>query len=95
MEKSFKLDITVDNLLVIDSYKDLEEKMVNTHLIRTVLTGVSEVDFEAMSLCYDGMWLTMNGQKETRFVHPFHLYGWDVETVLLFNEKPIVGVVER
>lgn len=95
LEKSFKLDITVDNLLVIDSYKDLEEKMINTHLIRTVLTGVSEVDFEAMSLCYDGMWLTMNGQKETRFAHPFHLYGRDVETVLLFNEKPIVGVVER
>lgn len=93
LEKSFKLDITVDDLLLIDSYKDLEEKMVNTHLMRIVYPGVCEVDFETMSLRYDGMWLTMNGQKGTRFTHPFHLYVWDCETVLLFNEKPIVGVV--
>lgn len=93
LERSFKLDITVDNMLLIDSYKDLEEKMVNTHLMKIVHQGVGEVDFETMSLHYDGMWLTMNGQEETRFARPFHLYGWDCETVLLFNEKPIVGVV--
>lgn len=54
------------------------------------------INFEELSKHYDGLWLTMNGLKELSGFDIFdfetnhlssigNLYGWDVETVLLFN----------
>lgn len=38
---------------------------------------------------YDGLWLTGKGQAETRWTNPMTFYGWDCETVCLFNHHPI------
>lgn len=47
------------------------------------------VDWPALVVEYDGIHLTAEGQWSTRlpdpFEHKYHLYGWDCETVLLWN----------
>lgn len=47
-------------------------------------------DFEKMvSLGYDAIFLTENGQVETRFGEP-SLYGWDCECVLVMNPSGVL-----
>lgn len=47
-------------------------------------------DFEEMvRLGYDAIFLTENGQTETRFGEP-SLYGWDCECVLVMNPRCVV-----
>ncbi len=56
------------------------------------------IDFEQMiKIGYDAIYLTENGQHETRFhreynrsIDNFTLYGWDVECVLILNFDCIV-----
>lgn len=50
------------------------------------------IDFEKMAEDYDAFWLTENGQAETRFSRPFSLYGWDVETVLVFRADVLTQI---
>lgn len=37
----------------------------------------------------DGIHLTANGERTTRFHQKYSLYGWDCETVLVFNQGAI------
>lgn len=94
---NFMLDVNVSNILMIDSVEDLYHKVVEKgfmlQLNRDLL--VFTLDFEALSAKYDGIWLTTKGEHETRFSEPYSLYGWDCESVLLFNENPIVEVIEK
>lgn len=51
------------------------------------------LDYEAIADVFDGIWLTQQGQWQTRFSHP-NLYGWDCESTLWFewcfeNAEPI------
>lgn len=43
------------------------------------------LNYEKMAEDYDGIFLSTQGERETRFSEPFNLYGWDVATMFLFN----------
>lgn len=47
------------------------------------------LDFEIISNKFDAIWLTVKGQSETRFSSPMNLYGWDCESILVFNPESI------
>lgn len=90
LEKSFRLEVSTENLLVIDCYEDLEETMIRTHIIERREDGLTYFKWEELLKKYDGIWLTVKGEAETRYAHPCSLYGWDCETVFLFNDRPII-----
>lgn len=97
LKKSFRLNISVDNLLVIDSIRDFEECIVKNAARKTNIGGgtvLLSIDYEALSQRYDGIWLTGKGLIETRRIQPLGLFSWDCETVLLFNEHPIIEVIK-
>ena len=67
-------------ILLIDSYKDLETMPMRTDNSRWV-------NWEKLSEICDAVWLTSNGLDETILSSPYHLCGWDCETVLIMNPK--------
>lgn len=81
--ESFKLQF-IDNvkLYKIDTLQDLKDlPMIEAH-------GIMKFpDFEMIAQHYNGIWLTVNGQHETRFSHPVSLYGWDCESILILDSK--------
>lgn len=42
------------------------------------------LDYEKLAEVYDGMLLTEKGETTTRY-SPISLYGWDCESIVLFN----------
>lgn len=67
-------------VLTIDSVAEL------TDMEWTKTTHISTPQFEKlMAKGIDAIHLTVRGQEETRFSYPYHLYGWDCETVLVMN----------
>lgn len=86
---SFKLQfLPTAKILVIDNLDDLinlpkEDK----HDYELELKFNTEyVDYEKLlKLGIDAIWLTPEGQWETRLSNPANLYGWDVETVFIMN----------
>lgn len=93
LEKSFRLEISTKHLLVIDSGDDFETKMVGSYM-EMGSCGLTEIDWRSLVETYHGIWLTAKGESETRFSFPYNLCMWDCETVLLFNEKPIIRVLQ-
>lgn len=76
----------------IDSYNDLKRCFAEYKMDGKNLGGYYEflkisprLDFEKMSLDYDGIHLTERGQAETRFSMPENLYGWDCESTIFFH----------
>lgn len=48
------------------------------------------IDYEKLSRYYDGIFLTDNGQYETRMPSGnMNLYGWDIESLIIFNQTII------
>jgi len=45
------------------------------------------LDFERIAKVVDGIYLTSAGEGATRLSEPENLYGWDCETVLIFNSN--------
>lgn len=101
-KNSFKLKIkTNSKILKINTNSDLinlplqnlsEEGFNGNAHIRTY------IDFEKiLEIGIDAIWLTENGQTETRLSYPLNLYGWDCETVLILNKdcchEPVVRTV--
>jgi hypothetical protein len=80
-------------VLVINSYNDLkklpfkpyENPIFRSKKVRTFL--FKEIDFESLNV--DAVFLTEKGQWKTRLTQPYHLYGWDCESILVFNPKSI------
>jgi hypothetical protein len=74
--------------LVIDTHSDLVELLAEygteTVLERTYFLSEWSIDFEKIATDYDGIWLTERGQWETRLTEP-NLYGWDLESILVFR----------
>jgi len=87
-ETSFEITIE-GNILVIDSFEDLEKLPHITEELGPF--AILEVpDFEALLL--DGVqaiFLTEKGQNETRLTTPRNLYGWDCESVLVLDKECI------
>ena len=60
------------------------------------------IDYEEMAKHYDAIWLTAEGQWETRLPemnglfdidgHNINLYGWDCESLLILNKDIIINV---
>lgn len=92
LNKSFEFKIKKNSrVCVIDSLFDL-------HRLPSYDTeGLyprKYLDFEKLEIDYDAIWLTWNGQCETRMPPEilgcqFDLYGWDVETLLVMNKDII------
>ena len=70
-------------VLVINCESDLEIMPFQ----RTLLPHMFFLDFEKISEEYDAIWLTVNGEHETRWSQPQNMYGWDCETVYFMNSN--------
>jgi len=82
-ENSFVLKfLEGTKLLVINSLDDLLKlPMIES----TYLRSDKYLDFELLAKVADGLWLTSKGMSETHLSRPINLYGWDCESVLIFN----------
>jgi hypothetical protein len=89
-EKAWRLTLTAGTeLLVIDGRQDLAD-IVDVYPREAPHQAIHEgpgIDYEATSDYHDGIWLTAEGQRETRLASKgtVTLYGWDVESTLWFN----------
>lgn len=84
IDKFFNVTFT-GNILVIDSEKDLDKLKWKKHC-----SYVWHIDFEEMvNNGVDAIWLTQEGEADTRLLHPRSLYGWDCESVLIMNKEKI------
>lgn len=75
-------------ILVVNTYDDLLsiiEKYPDPQGLTLCGYTHTAIDFEKMSLDYDAMHLTEDGQWETRLTHPHSLYGWDCESTVWFR----------
>lgn len=81
------------NIYVIDSYADLEKfKYIS---LNSSTINRCTIDFEAAKLEYDAIFLTDLGERATRLTHPFTLYGWDCESLLVLRKESICDVENR
>jgi len=88
-------------VLKIDTRQDLYN-VKETIIINAGPYARKMLDFELLAKNYDAIWLTENGQIETRFPAyydnistrdenaAFDLYGWDCESVLILNKEVIL-----
>lgn len=67
-------------ILIIDSYEDLE-KVFHEY----PLAECHQLDWVKISENYDAVYLTEEGQYSTRMTTPLNLYGWDLESAVIFN----------
>jgi len=74
----------------IDTFNDLENL---PHYLVNDFGSYKKMylDFEQLSKMYDAIWLTANGERETRYSNP-DLYGWDCESVLILNKNSVYQV---
>jgi hypothetical protein len=75
------------NILIIDSLNDLLRLPFYSYCF------LKYPDFEKLSKKYDAILLTVKGEKETRYTSPKNLYGWDCESICIFNPNGII--IER
>lgn len=88
----FKLNCN-SNIFVIDELSDLINLMKIYRRTDQYLYFENVLDFEKISKDYDGILLTDNGERKTRYSDP-ELYGWDCESLLVFNPEVIEVVGE-
>jgi hypothetical protein len=74
------------NILIIDSYDDLLQ--LPFYSVKDYCC-LKYPDFEKLSKKYDAILLTVKGEHETRLSSPKNLYGWDCESICIFNPKGI------
>lgn len=90
---SWVLDVDCQpKLLIIDSLSDLIQALQtyrmtygSDHPLYRFNTVLPMLDFEVLSIDFDGLHLTARGQAETRLSYPESLYGWDCESTLWFH----------
>jgi hypothetical protein len=82
-----KLDDST-NILKIDSLKDALKMKWLIHKFNNKFE-MQFPNFELLKTKYDAIYLTRNGERETRLSRPHSLYGWDVETVFIMNPLKI------
>ena len=72
LSTSFLLEIKTDRICIINSYQDLKEKMINPGFMYLKFGRIATIDFERMAEHYDGIWLTADGEGQTRYTSPFN-----------------------
>lgn len=80
-------DVEMNNIYTIDT---LEHLLTIPYKTLPNLYGYRDIDFEAMSREYNGVFLTASGQYYTRFSEPMNLYGWDCESIIIFRKEAII-----
>ena len=92
-ENSFTLKFKPKSkILVIDTLLDLE----SIPMVKGPYSFFQHFpNFELISKCKDAIWLTINGEHETRLSHPYSLYGWDCESVLILNPDCVYQVKNK
>ena len=81
------------NIYTVDSYDDLL-KLSENYSYEKYFYGIEikkYIDFEKMSKDFDGLFLTVEGELQTRYEAKMNLYGWDCSSLLLFN----IDVIEK
>lgn len=74
------------NVLTIDSVADLDQLTWQDHELGYPL-------FEPLvKRGIDAIHLTVRGESATRYSHPYNLYGWDCETVLVMNRDCLTPI---
>jgi len=87
-----KFDFTYKgNTAVIEKEEDLYSNLIWQSLDRRKgVVHLEAIDYEAMiEAGCDAIFLTEEGQYNTRLTFPRNLYGWDCECVLILNPKTI------
>lgn len=84
INKYFDIHIKVDNMLVINSYDDL-------NILPWMKSEIGNaIDFEALAKVYDAFHLTLNGMRDCINGHipgiDRTIWGWDCETILIMNK---------
>lgn len=92
LQKSFRMEVSTKHLLVINSFDDLLIKLVRPGIMNMDYSTLPVINWKRLVAIYNGIWLTTRGETETRYIRPYNLYGWDCETVFLFNKKPIIQI---
>ncbi len=101
----FEFQLKPDSkIYIIDSFYDLIK--VPYKLKDPLYSGMSFnqnfIDYEEMAKEYDAIWLTAEGQYETRLPemnglydfdgHIINLYGWDCESLLILRKECIINI---
>lgn len=104
-DNGFEFQLKTDsNIYIIDSFYDLIK--VPYKLKDPLYSGMrfnqNFIDYEEMAKEYDAIWLTAEGQWETRLPdmeglydfdgHSINLYGWDCESLLILRKECIINV---
>jgi hypothetical protein len=88
LASSFIVEFT-GRAMVIDTYQDLRSFPWVPFL--PGMKSLLSPDWEHIKTVADGIWLTEQGQRQTRWSEP-NLYGWDCESFLVLNPTCIVPV---
>jgi hypothetical protein len=87
----------VGNIVKIDSLKDAQNKLV-WYPVDVNIPSITRksINFDYMKyIGVDAIWITENGESETRFNYEYSMYGWDCESVLIMNPKGITFRKEK
>jgi len=89
---------------IIDTFLDLIQvpyKIKNPLYSSNISFHQNFIDYEEMSKEYDAIWLTDNGEKDTRLPEMYglfdfdgntiNLYGWDCESLLILRKDCIIN----
>ena len=88
--KVYKIDSIIDLLRVPYTKRKYEGLSYMSFMAMEKI-----IDFEKMAAEYDAIWLTVQGESQTRwpmdyrFSDNFNLYGWDCETLLVLRPECI------
>lgn len=79
-------------VLIINSMSDIKDLPT----INDELSSKKLIDYEALVNHYDAIWLTAEGEANTRYTNTdMNLYGWDCETFLFLNSHSIQLLNDR
>lgn len=89
--KPYRVEFTLhndSNIYLVDSVEECNDLPWFQPLSNFNFILALDVD-QLIDRGYDGLWLTRKGEMDTRFSQPMTMYGWDCETICLFNHHPI------
>ena len=92
LDRSFRFSLNkAAKVYTIDNRKQLYSLPIDHNKSYKIDLSIRPfLDFELISKRYDAIWLTIDGERDTRCLRPLNLYGWDVESLLVLNPNIII-----